>query len=101
MTLKLDASARTAGLLDSALALAAAEGWSNLTRDGIARVAGVSNGLVTQRLGTMDAIRRSVMRAAVKQRCVAVVAEGLALRDRQALRADGELRELAAAWVRA
>lgn len=91
----------TAELLDAALSLAAAQGWSNLTRDGIARTAGVSYGLVTQRLGTMDAIRRSVMRAAVKQRNVAVVAEGLALRDRQACKADADLRELAAAWVRA
>lgn len=92
---------RTEQLLDAALKLAAAEGWSNLTRDGIARMAGVSNALVTHRLGTMDAIRRSVMRAAVRTRCVAVVAEGLALKDKQAGKADAELRELAAAWVRA
>ena len=91
---------RTAELLDAALKLAAAEGWSNLTRDGIARVAGCSFALVTLRLGTMESIRRSVMRAAVRTRNVAVVAEGLALKDRQALKADQALRDLAAAWVR-
>lgn len=90
---------RTRELLAVALKLAAAEGWRSLTRDGIARAAGVSYALVTHRLGSMDAIRRSVMRAAVRERCVAVVAQGLAVRDRQAMRADDELRALAAAWV--
>lgn len=100
MTTKQSNAVRTAELLDAALRLAEREGWSNLTRDGIARSAGVSYALVTVRLGTMEAIRRSVMRAAVRMRCVAVVAEGLALKDRQALKADPSLRELAAAWVR-
>ena len=99
MTHRLAPPDRTRELLAVALRLAAAEGWRSLTRDGIARAAGVSFALVTVRLGTMDAIRRSVMRAAVRERCVAVVAEGLCARDRQALRADPELRALAGAWV--
>lgn len=54
---------------------------------------------MSARLGTADAIRRSVMRAAVREGTVAVVAEGLALRDKQAMRASPELRAQCAAWV--
>ncbi len=99
MTQQLPHADRTRQLLNVALRLAAADGWNSLTRDGIARAAGVSYALVTHRLGTMDAVRRSVMRLAVKERCVCVVAQGLAARDRQAVKADAELRAAAAAWV--
>ena len=91
---------RTARLIDVALGLAAADGWRSLTRERIALAAGVSPALVSARLGTMEQLRRSVMRAAVRQRVVAVVAEGLALRDKHAMAADEELRALAAEWVR-
>lgn len=94
------ADLRTVELIDVALRLAAADGWRSLTRERIAVAAGVSPALVSARLGTMDQMRRSVMRAAVKQRVVAVVAEGLALRDKHAMAADESLRALAAEWVR-
>ncbi len=99
MTKPIDTAVRTAELLTVALRLAAADGWRLMTRDGIARAAGVSYALVTHRLGTMDAVRRSVMRLAVKERCVPVVAEGLVAGDRQARKADAELRAAAQAWV--
>lgn len=99
MTQRSDPAARTAELLKVALNLAAAEGWRTLTRDRIAQVAGVSPALVSVRLGTMEALRRSVMRAAVKDRVVAVVAEGLLVGDKQARKADTSLRELCKAWM--
>lgn len=99
MTKRSDPAVRTAELLEVALRLAAAEGWRTLTRDRIAAIAGVSPGLVSARLGTMEALKRSVMRAAVKNRTVAVVAEGLLVGDKQARRADAELRELCKAWM--
>lgn len=92
MNTKLDPKVRTEQLLDVALSLAATEGFGTLTRDGIARAAGVSGGLVTQRLGTMEQMRRSVMRRAVAQRVVRVVAEGLVAGDKHAQRADDALR---------
>ena len=97
---RLSPAARTAALLHVALRLAAANGLHALTHASIASAAGVTNGLVVARLGTMEQVRRSVMRAAVRERCVPVVAEGLARRDVHAGKADSELRELAAAWVR-
>ena len=97
--MRLDPKERTETLLDAALRLAAADGWQALTRDGIAREAGVSYALVTQRLGTMEQIRRSVMRRAVQQRVVCVVAEGLSRGDRHAGAADDALRAECAALM--
>jgi hypothetical protein len=97
--MRLDPNARTAALLDIAVNLAAADGWRTLTREAIALAAGVSPALVSLRLGTADAMRRSVMRQAVKRRIVRVVAEGLAMDDKHARKADESLKRLAAEWV--
>ena len=90
---------REQSLLGHAVAAAAADGWRNLTRAAIAQRAGVSEALVSARLGTMQQVRRSVMRAAVRDRCLPVIAEGLAARDAQALRASDTLKKLAAALL--
>lgn len=82
-----------------ALRLAAADGWRTLTHDAVALAAGVSRALVIVRLGDADQMRRSVMRAAVRDRCVPVVAEGLCLGAPQARGADDALKAAAAAWV--
>lgn len=100
MTKRLDPKARTIELLATSLQLAQAHGWHSLTHASVAAAAGVSVGLVVARLGTMDALRRSVMRAAVRDRCVPVVAQGLAVGDKHACRADAALRAEAADRVR-
>lgn len=99
MTERLSPNVRTDQLLDVALDLAARDGYASLTRDGIAAAAGVSGGLVTARLGTMEAIRRSVMRRAVQRRVARVVAEGLVARDAHAGKADDALRAECAALM--
>lgn len=99
MTNRLTPQARTDELLNIALKLASADGWRTLTHAAIARAAGVSNGLVIARLGTMEQVRRSVMRAAVRERCVPVVAEGLCMGSPHARKADPDLKAAAAAWV--
>lgn len=96
MNKRLDPIVRTAELLRVALDVAEARGWRTMTRDCIAVAAGVSPALVSARLGTMDALRRSVMRAAVRGRVVPVVAEGLAVGDAQARKAPDDLKRLAA-----
>lgn len=99
MTNRLSPEKRAADLLHVAVQVAEAHGLGGLTREAIALHAGVSPALVTARLGTMAELRRSVMRQAVRLRCVAVVAEGLARRDPHALKADADLKELCGAWV--
>ena len=61
----------------------------------VASQAGVSPGLVSARLGTMAELRRAVMRAAVAAGTLRVVAEGLAMGDKHAMRAPVELRAAA------
>lgn len=99
-TKRLPPEAREALLIDTALKLAAKHGLSTLTRDQIAEAADVSPGLVSARLGTMVAMRRTVMRQAVARGDVKVVAQGIAMRDPHALKAPAELRAKAAELMR-
>lgn len=96
----LSAKDRTNDILAAALRVAERDGYASLRRDAIAEEAGVTGGLVTIRLGSMEQVRRSVMRFAIKQRSMRVIAEGLAAKDRHALKAPQELREAAADWLK-
>jgi AcrR family transcriptional regulator len=78
-------------ILFAAMAVAQRVGWNAMTRDQIAEQARVSAGLVTLRLGTMVNLRRAVMRAAIHRENLTVVAQGLAVRDKQALKAPAAL----------
>lgn len=89
----------TNDMLKAALRVAERDGWRTMTRSAIAVEAGVSEGLISLRLGSMDALRRSVMRQAVRDRVLRVVAEGLLAGDKHACRADQALREAAAGCV--
>lgn len=83
-------------LVDAAVAAATAHGYRRMTRDHIAAEANVSPGLVSLYLGTMPNVRRVVMREAVRRGVVSIVAEGLAERDKQALKAPPALKSEAA-----
>jgi len=87
---------RRAELLDVALNLAKRKGYLNLTRDGLALAAKCSQGLVTKRFGTMEKLRKEVMRAAVARGVLEVVAQGIAAKDPVAMRAPSELKAQAA-----
>lgn len=94
---KLDKRERITQILTSALTLSTEHGYQNVTRDQIAERAGVSSSLVPHYMGTMTELRRKIMREAVRTGCLAVIAQGLALRDRVALKAPEELRAAAVA----
>ncbi len=72
-------------------------GYHKMTRDHIADAAGCSVGLVSKYFGTMVKLKRSVMRAAVNQEVLEIVAEGLATGDKCARKAPQELKEKAVA----
>lgn len=90
---------RRAEILKAALELAESKGVDKITQADVAKRAGVTHPLVIHYFGTVTQLRRDVMRAAVKQRIVSVVARGIALRDPHALKADDQLRALAAAYL--
>ena len=70
-------------------------GWGKLTRDAVAKEAGCAEGLVSKYFGTMIAFRRSIMRAAIQARNLAVVSQGLAAGYTNALKAPPELKAAA------
>jgi AcrR family transcriptional regulator len=90
---------RTKILLDVATKLAAEHGWLGVTRQQIAHAADVSPALVSARLGTMENLRRSVMRHAIATEALPIIAEGLVARDRLALKAPQALRDRAVASI--
>jgi AcrR family transcriptional regulator len=86
-------------ILAAALVLAERDGYHNITRDAIAERASCSTGLVTRYFSTMLQLKRAVMRAAVKQEIVRVVAQGMVDKNQYAMRAPPALRERALATI--
>ena len=89
---KLDARERVAQILSAALVLASETGYQKLTRDAVARRLGVPSSLIPYHMGTMAEFRRQIMREALRVECLPVIAQGIAARDRHALKAAPELR---------
>lgn len=96
---RLTPTVRRAEVLAAALRVAEVRGYRQMTRDEIATEAHCSPALVTAMLGTMTALRRHVLRAAVAGEVLPVIAQGLAARDAHAMRASDKLRRLAGEWM--
>lgn len=92
---RLKPDARKNDVLSLALRLAATRGYNRITRDQVAKAAGVTGPALTYHFGSMGQFRRQLMRLAVSEGCLAVVAQGLAAGDPQALKAPESLRRRA------
>lgn len=88
---------RRAEILESALNVAECVGYRHLTRVQVANNAGCAESLVSKYFGTMDKFRRTIMRAAVKDEHLPIIAQGLVAGDRFAQKADQTLRSRAMA----
>lgn len=99
MNKRKDSKTRKAEMISAALREAKRAGFVNLTRRNIALECGVSEPLVNHYLGTLTQLKRTVMRAAVSQEILKIVAEGLAIRDPHALKASKELKQKAIASI--
>lgn len=93
---KLEARARAAQILAAAVEVAKVHGYTHLTREQVAARIGVAPSLVPHYMGTMQSLRRKIMREAVRLECLPVIAQGLAVRDPHALAAPEDLRKRAA-----
>lgn len=93
----MDKTERIAQLRSIALQLAQETHYRHVTLKAIAERAGVTHPLVSNRLGTMTNIRRDILRDAIKEGNVVVLAQGLADRERIALKAPPELQARARA----
>ena len=83
-------------LLDVALSVAVKKGYLNLSRQNVAEAAKCSTGLITRRFGDMETLRREVMRAAIDREVLVVIAQGVAAKDKLAMKAPAELKARAA-----
>jgi len=92
---RLDSKLRKADLLQVALQLSSKYNYTNVTRWAVAQRAGVSPSLVSRYFNTMTQLRRDVMRHAVREGLLDIVAQGLFAKDPHALKAPRELKEKA------
>lgn len=100
MAVRMKPDERRTEILDAAVRTAASVGFMRMTRDDIARAANCTPGLVSIRLGGMEKLKDAVMREAVKRgEPLSVIAEGISLRNRHALRAPADLRQRAVATL--
>ena len=87
-------------ILTAALKVAAKPGgYAKLTRAVVAECAGCSEGLVSKYFGTMVSFKRTIMRAAIKDGNLPILAQGLAAGDKCAMKAPSELKTAAIATL--
>jgi AcrR family transcriptional regulator len=88
-----DPTERKQELLEVAIHLAKETGYSHITRNEIARRAGVAYGLVTSYFKTIDNLKKMVVKEAIKQEIVQIIAEALARKEPLTRRLTPALRE--------
>lgn len=102
MTQKQSSQTRQVQLIEAAVTVASRPGgWATLTRSAVAEQAGCSDALVSQQFGTMEQFKRRLMRHAIKAKCLPIIAQGIAMGDRNALKVPDELSRKALATLSA
>ena len=74
-------------------------GYSKLTREAVAQQVPCSEGLVSQYFGTMIAFKRTIVRAAIADQNLSIIAQALAIGDRNAQKATKGLKAKALATL--
>lgn len=90
-----DPKLRMRQILVVAVDVAREVGYNHMTREQVAEAAGVSMGLVSKYFNTMCQLRRDVMRYAVKNEVLEIIAQGLVHKDKHARKASDELKDKA------
>lgn len=86
-------------VLDVALELAKTKGYNTLTRNEVAAGANVTPGLITHYFQSTEALRVVILKTAVSQEVLEVVAQGLTHKDPIAVQAPKELKDKAVAYL--
>lgn len=94
---RMKTEARKEDILAAALLLAERQGYTAITRNDIAKAAGIKGPTLHYHFGTMAQLRRDLMRYAIRQDSVKVVAQGIVANDPQAMKLDEETRRRAMA----
>lgn len=80
-------------ILEVAIKLAKDIGYSHLTRNEVARQANVAYGLVTAYFKNIDNLKRSVIKEAIKQEIIQIIAQALAHKEPLTNKLNPNLRE--------
>jgi len=99
MSVRMTPKDRKADILTAAVRAAARVGFANVRQVDIAKEAQCGFGTITLRWGTMAQLRRAVMRAAIQQQCLPVIAAGLGMGDKDAKKAPDALKKKALATL--
>ena len=97
MSIRMTRDARKQSVLTAAIAVAERMGFAAMRTKDIAEEAQCAHGTVALHWATLGQLRRAVMRAAVQQRNLKIIAFGLAISDKDAQRAPDELKRIALA----
>ena len=92
---RLEPKDRKRELVDAGIVAARQVGFNNLRREDVARVAGCANGTLSLHFNTLGQFKRALMREAIKRGELRIIAEGLAIRDPNALKAPEDIKQKA------
>ena len=89
---RLEPKDRKRELVDAGLVACDQVGFAALRREDVARVAGCVSGTISLHFTTWGQYKRALMREAIRRGALRVIAEGLALRDPNALKAPEDVK---------
>jgi AcrR family transcriptional regulator len=82
-------------IFKAAMRLSMRTGYNKVTRDAIATKAGVAEGLVNYYFGTMTQLRRMIVRHAIKEENMTIIAQALGAADPHVKKISEELKRKA------
>jgi len=88
---RMKADDRKADILTAALRMAGETHYLAITRDSVAKAAGLSGSAVLYHFKTMDRLREALMAAAVERECLPVLAQGILAKEANAMMAPAAL----------
>lgn len=94
-TQRLPPKVRRDQIMNAAVKIALDKGYYNITRLEVANAAGISEGSVSIHFGTMNKLKRALMRHAVKNGIFEIVAQGIAANDKHALKVSKDFKNKA------
>lgn len=80
-------------ILTSAIDLSKEVGYSHITRDDVAKRAGVSYGLINHYFKSIDRLRKLVLKTAIDEEMVEIIAQGMVRKDPLAKRITSKMKE--------
>lgn len=96
---RLGAGTRRKAIIAAATKLAQRHGYTNITREAVAVEAACSPATVSVYFPLFGDVKRMVLKEAIATSNLTILAQGLAARDRVALRAPDELKKKAIATL--